>query len=183
MMRWIRTGVLVLGVAILAGCEGDGDGPDVEEYIATLTGADEEPVRNTSATGTANLEVLTNNSIAYTIDVTGITNVTAAHIHGPALVRENAGVIVDLFIPATRTGPVTGRLVSDTITATNAGNAVGLDSLLVLIRNGRAYVNVHTNDGVAPTNTGPGDFPGGEIRGQILRRTGSSSSQQPGGGY
>jgi hypothetical protein len=26
---------------------------------------------------------------------------------------------------------------------------------------------VHTNDGVAPTNTGPGDFPGGEIRGQV----------------
>ena len=29
------------------------------------------------------------------------------------------------------------------------------------------YVNVHTNDGVAPTNTNAGDFPGGEIRGQI----------------
>jgi hypothetical protein len=29
------------------------------------------------------------------------------------------------------------------------------------------YVNVHTNDGVAPTNTGPGDFPGGEVRGQL----------------
>jgi hypothetical protein len=26
---------------------------------------------------------------------------------------------------------------------------------------------VHTNDNVAPANTGPGDFPGGEIRGQI----------------
>jgi hypothetical protein len=26
---------------------------------------------------------------------------------------------------------------------------------------------VHTNDGVAPPDTGPGDFPGGEIRGQI----------------
>jgi hypothetical protein len=26
---------------------------------------------------------------------------------------------------------------------------------------------VHTNDGVAPPNTGPGDFPGGEIRGQV----------------
>jgi hypothetical protein len=26
---------------------------------------------------------------------------------------------------------------------------------------------VHTNDGVPPPNTGPGDFPGGEIRGQI----------------
>jgi len=35
------------------------------------------------------------------------------------------------------------------------------------MRAGNTYVNVHTNDGVAPTNTGPGDFPGGEIRGQI----------------
>jgi hypothetical protein len=32
---------------------------------------------------------------------------------------------------------------------------------------GTAYVNVHTNDNVPPPNTGPGDFPGGEIRGQI----------------
>jgi hypothetical protein len=30
----------------------------------------------------------------------------------------------------------------------------------------RTYTNVHTNDGVAPINTGAGDFPGGEIRGQ-----------------
>jgi hypothetical protein len=35
------------------------------------------------------------------------------------------------------------------------------------MQSGNTYVNVHTNDGVAPTNTGPGDFPGGEIRGQI----------------
>jgi hypothetical protein len=35
------------------------------------------------------------------------------------------------------------------------------------MESGGAYVNIHTNDGVAPTNTGPGDFPGGEIRGQI----------------
>jgi hypothetical protein len=26
---------------------------------------------------------------------------------------------------------------------------------------------VHTNDGVDGPNTGPGDFPGGEIRGQL----------------
>jgi Zn-finger nucleic acid-binding protein len=35
------------------------------------------------------------------------------------------------------------------------------------MRAGNTYVNVHTSDGVAPINTGPGDFPGGEIRGQI----------------
>jgi hypothetical protein len=39
--------------------------------------------------------------------------------------------------------------------------------LLDAMRMGITYVNVHTNDGVAPTNTGPGDFPGGEIRGQL----------------
>ncbi|MOA60108.1 hypothetical protein D3C78_1849030 [compost metagenome] len=33
---------------------------------------------------------------------------------------------------------------------------------------GRLYVNVHTDDGVAPPNTGPGDFPEGEVRGQLV---------------
>jgi hypothetical protein len=32
---------------------------------------------------------------------------------------------------------------------------------------GHAYVNLHTNDGVDGTNTGAGDFPGGEIRADI----------------
>jgi hypothetical protein len=35
------------------------------------------------------------------------------------------------------------------------------------MRTGNTYVNVHTNDGVAPANTGPGDFQSGEIRGQV----------------
>lgn len=30
-----------------------------------------------------------------------------------------------------------------------------------------AYVNVHTNDCVGASNSGPGGFPGGEVRGQI----------------
>jgi hypothetical protein len=28
-------------------------------------------------------------------------------------------------------------------------------------------VNLHTNDGIDPVNTGAGDFPGGEIRADI----------------
>jgi hypothetical protein len=39
--------------------------------------------------------------------------------------------------------------------------------LVALLQSGNAYVNVHTNDGVDPANTGPGDFPGGEIRGNF----------------
>jgi hypothetical protein len=39
--------------------------------------------------------------------------------------------------------------------------------VLAAMGTGGTYVNVHTDDGVAPPNTGPGDFPGGEIRGQV----------------
>jgi hypothetical protein len=47
-------------------------------------------------------------------------------------------------------------------------SAVGTNMpLLDAMRAGLTYVNVHTNDGVDGTNTGPGDFPGGEIRGQL----------------
>jgi hypothetical protein len=46
-----------------------------------------------------------------------------------------------------------------------------LDDLLGALQDGDIYVNVHTNDGIGDINTGPGDFPGGEIRGQFrLRR-------------
>ena len=65
---------------------------------------------------------------------------------------------------------VDGVLASGTFTAANlVGPLAGhpLSELISAMRSGGAYVNVHTNDGVAPTNTGPGDFPGGEIRGQL----------------
>ncbi|HUG35578.1 MAG TPA: hypothetical protein VML54_01435, partial [Candidatus Limnocylindrales bacterium] len=64
-------------------------------------------------------------------------------------------------------GPLTGTRTG-TFTQVDAGASVtSLDALLQLMRSGRTYVNVHTNDGADPANTGPGDFPGGEIRGQI----------------
>ena len=42
-----------------------------------------------------------------------------------------------------------------------------LAQLVAAMDAGRTYVNVHTNDGVAPGNTGRGDLGAGEIRGQI----------------
>ena len=68
-------------------------------------------------------------------------------------------------------GPQDGVLASGTFSPVGVvcpASAVGRDMpLLEAMRAGLTYVNVHTNDGVAPTNTGPGDFPGGEIRGQL----------------
>lgn len=99
--------------------------------------------------------------VAYSIDVADITAVTAAHIHDPAGANATAGIIVPLFAgPEGGTGEVNGELVASTFTAANITNdAVSMDSLLVLMRNGQSYVNVHTTAN-----------PAGEIRGQVTRQ-------------
>ena len=61
-------------------------------------------------------------------------------------------------------------MIEGTITAADLRGALAgqpLSALVAAIQAGLAYGNVHTDDGVAPGNTGPGDFPGGEIRGQL----------------
>ncbi|MGH7455091.1 MAG: CHRD domain-containing protein, partial [bacterium] len=67
-------------------------------------------------------------------------------------------------------GRTDGVLAQGTITAANlVGPLAGhpLSDLISAMRAGNTYVNVHTNDGVGLPDTGPGDFPGGEVRGQI----------------
>jgi hypothetical protein len=64
-------------------------------------------------------------------------------------------------------------LAEGTITAAHLTGPLAGKSLLDLLEamaSGNAYVNVHTDDGVAPKNTGPGDMATGEIRGQIDHR-------------
>lgn len=116
--------------------------------------------------------------LSYKLIVANIENVFQAHIHaGP--IGQNGGVVVWLY-PSTEPGAgptgggrIDGVIAEGTITADDLVGALEgepLSALLELLRTGGAYVNVHTNDGVAPPNTGPGDFPGGEIRGQIEHR-------------
>jgi hypothetical protein len=108
--------------------------------------------------------------MSYRLIGANIDNVVASHIHlAPAGV--NGGVVLFLYGNAPAGGGAQdGVLASGTVTAANLTGALAGQPLSVLIghmQSGNAYVNVHTNDGVAPTNTGPGDFPGGEIRGQV----------------
>lgn len=116
--------------------------------------------------------------LSYKLIVANIENVFQAHIHqGKA--GANGGIVVWLY-PSTAPaagplggGRIQGVIAEGTITKANLVNALAgkeLSDLLALIENEEAYVNAHTNDGVAPTNTGPGDYPGGELRGQLLPR-------------
>jgi hypothetical protein len=158
---------LMLGLALLApSTPAFGD----TSFVAPLSGDEEVPARDTQAVGVATFKLHEDGAaLVFKLNVANIDNVVAAHIHcGAAGV--NGPVGVTLFMGAPGGGRVNGTLAEGTITAPDPANACGwtdLAAVLAALESGNAYVNVHTNDGVPPVNTGPGDFPGGEIRGQV----------------
>ena len=160
-------GLVLVGLAI-AGINNN--------WSVHLSGDFEVPIRDTDAQGQATFHLSPDGtSIDYKLIASNIDNPFMAHIHmGAPTVN---GPIVVWLAPST--APVPGPLGSGrhdgifgqgTITAANlVGPLAGhpLADLVAAMRSGNAYVNVHTNDGVDGINTGPGDFPGGEVRGNF----------------
>lgn len=109
---------------------------------ATLNGANEVPPITTDASGVGNFIINTaDNTLHFDITVQGLSSTeTAAHIHGPAEIGINAGVLFPLPLGNIKTG------------VWNYPEAAEAD-----IISGRTYVNVHSITS-----------PGGEIRGQIM---------------
>lgn len=154
----------------------------LRNYRAHLSGSEEVPpagvVIQTLAHGQAVFQLNKDGTaIHYKLAVANIENVFMAHIHRGT--RGTNGPIVVWLYPGTTPAPgptgqgrFDGVLVKGKFTAADLVNQgttgiTTLEQLLAEIESGNAYVNIHTNDGVAPTNTGPGDYPGGEIRGHI----------------
>lgn len=168
-------------------------------YSVHLSG-DEEPSpvppapspQDSLAQGQAIIKIAEDeNSLDFKLIASNIENVVQAHIHcGPR--GMNGGIFIWLYPSVTSTTALTGPtgrhngVLAEGTVAANAARSVrtvaqsavcpggvsDFNSALRQIRAGNAYVNIHTNDGVAPTNTGPGDFPGGEVRGQLEDRGG-----------
>jgi hypothetical protein len=174
-------------VAVSAACSGT---PTSPEYVVPLSstavktsdplssthlkGEHEVPPRETNAQGQAILKVSADGlSVSYKLIASNIDNVVQSHIHiGPA--GSNGPIVVFLYgLVPSGGGRHDGVLAEGTFTAANFVNTLAgqpMSALLAQMAAGNAYVNVHTNDGVNPQNTGPGDFPGGEVRGQIVKK-------------
>jgi hypothetical protein len=164
-------GLLALVVAGIAVASGD------RIFRVHASGEFEVPTRDTDARGRALFKLTGDGeSLHYRLVVRNIENVIMAHIHLGAP-GTNGPVVVWLY-PSTTPGPgapgggaLNGEIAEGVITAANLGGPLaGQTTLAVLVdslRNGQAYVNVHTDDGVPPVDTGPGDFPAGEIRGNF----------------
>lgn len=146
--------------------------PRGQNFGTHLTGEAEVPSRDTPATGQATFHLSGDGSmVSYRLIASNIDNVFAAHIHCAADRENNAGVAVTLYMDPDGAGSgrhngvlATGSFSPSTMCPTNDM------TVLEAMRRGLAYVNVHTNDGDSTPNEGPGDFPGGEIRGQIEAR-------------
>jgi CHRD domain len=135
------------------------------------------------AQGQANFNVSDDGqTVEYKLIASNINNVFMAHIHC-GVPGMNGPIVVWLF-PSTDptpgppgSGRHDGVLAEGTFTNANViprdasdacpGGVSSLADVLAKIKAHGTYVNVHTTDGNATPNEGPGDFPGGEIRGQL----------------
>jgi CHRD domain-containing protein len=154
-MRVTRTFTAVAIVTLVGlACKDDTVGipADVEIYRARpMNGANERPTPvTTTATGEAVITII-GNLVSWKVDVTNLTGTNAGHIHRRAS-DSTAGGVIQGISPTTGGTNFTGTIA--------LGSAViTVDSILAIIRAGRAYVNLHT------TANG-----GGEIRGDLVRQ-------------
>ena len=165
-------GASLAALALIAACDDDDDditGP-VARYGATLNGQNEVPPRTTTATGTADIRLEDQNTLSWTVSLNGITNLTAAHIHRTPSDLGNGPIVLfltDPNVPPTNQSTIAGSVTRSTCVDPVCVGATFDEIVALLNTTNGAYVNVHTDDGVSPANTGQGDFPGGEIRGFV----------------
>ncbi len=167
MRKLYGVGVALLLLLAVAGLAAAGDN---NNYSVHLDGDTEVPANASKAAGQATFTLSPDGtSLDYRLIVANLDNPVAAHIHvGPPGV--NGPVVALLFSAPPAGGTANGVIAEGTITAANlTGPLLGqpFSALVEALNSGNAYVNVHTNDGVPPTGTGPGDLPGGEIRGNF----------------
>jgi hypothetical protein len=145
-------------------------------WVAHLTGDDEVPSNASKGQGQVKFQLSADGTVlSWRLIASNIENPFMAHIHlgAPGV---NGGIVLWLHgtPPANSNPQGTGRqngvLASGSSTAAGLVGALAgqpMSALIAALDSGNTYVNVHTSDGVSPTNTGVGDLFNGEIRGQI----------------
>lgn len=133
---------------LAAGCAMLGTGGSGVQLGGTLSGAQEVPAVATSGSGTVEASFdRSSRKLTYRVVYGGLTGpATAGHFHGPAAAGQNAGVVLGF---PNATSPIQGEA---TLTEAQAADLLA----------GRWYANIHTRA-----------HPGGEIRGQVLPKSGT----------
>src|SRR5262245_38239388 len=140
----LRLGVASLGIAFLAASSTAFAA--TETYSADLKGGNEVPAVDTKGSGalTATYDTASK-KLTYTVTYKDLSGpAAAAHFHGPADAKTNAGVVVP---------------VKEVTPGTLKGEATLTDAQAAELKAGKWYFNIHT-----AANKG------GEIRGQVMKK-------------
>jgi|GEM_PF-977326 len=175
----LGTGLGTTAAAQSASTAEDDSGASNGLFLSALTGDQQPEPVETTATGGAVVSLSEDgNELEYALLVNAIEGVNKAHIHrraegesGPAVVWLYPGP--DASEPELQEGRFDGILATGTITDEHLiGDLEGesLGALVDEIRDGNAYVNVHTEA-----------HPSGEIRGQLVRTEAVAAALQNGG--
>lgn len=142
MMKSNLFAALLAGAGMLAAAPAFAD---EVAYGAQLSGTNESPPNDSPGAGSADMRYDTEtHELTWTIEYKDLTGDSiGAHIHGSAPPGTNAGVLIPFQSPKS---PITG---SATLTETQAK----------ALEDGKLYVNIHTQK-----------HPGGELRGQLMRK-------------
>ena len=141
----LRSALLVGTIFLLPLAAATAPRAETVPFTATLAGSAEVPPKTTDGKGTATAQLDTaTKALTYNVEYSGLSGpATAAHFHGPAEAGANAGVVLPFPTPAS---PI-------------RGTATLTDAQMADLMAGKWYANVHTAAN-----------PGGEIRGQMVRR-------------
>ena len=153
--------ILLLGIVAMILNSATVQAQKAHTFSATLSGKDEVPPTKSIANGTAKFLVNENDSqISYWVNLTGLKKIIQAHIHNGTS-GQNGDVLVNLSNSKSAKNPdnpeiqLTGTITKDDLQGPLKGRE--LSDLLIVMRNGQAYVNAHTEI-----------YPKGAIRGQIM---------------
>jgi len=156
------------GVALAAGLLiSPARAANTEVFAAKLLGDNEVPPINSNGKATFQMEIASSGTITFTLTFSGLSsNIILSHLHfAPPKVA--GGVMIFLCggggqpsCPAATSGTITGTITAANVTGPTAqGITAGdLASALEAVGDGISYANIHSTN-----------FPGGEIRGQVVR--------------
>ncbi len=153
--------ILLLGIVAMILNSATVQAQEAQTFSATLSGKDEVPPTKSIANGTTKFLVNENDSqISYWVNLTGLKKIIQAHIHNGTS-GQNGDVLVNLSNSKSAKNldnpeiQLTGTITKDDLQGPLKGRE--LSDLLIVMRNGQAYVNAHTEI-----------YPKGAIRGQII---------------
>ncbi len=144
-MAYLLSGLTYINIHSISNQSGEIRGQIYPVQLTTaLSGAKEISPTASKGTGSGLLTIV-NNTLAYNISFTNLLSpAVAAHIHGPATPGQNVPVLIPFSPPAATSGTI-------------SGTAALTSQQLVYLLSGLTYANIHTTN-----------YPGGEIRGQVL---------------